>query len=487
MPITFDCPECGKACRAPAEMAGRKAKCQDCKAIITVPDEEEKVAEKPLPKRKAVPAVADDADEEKPRAKKSRKDDDEEEEKPRAKKSRKDDDDDEEDKPRKKKARKDDDDEDEEDSPRAKKSRKDDDEEEDDDSPAAKKKRKYHDVDDSPRKKAKPKRRKSGSGMGMVLMLGGGALALLVVCGGGFGILAWSLGWIGSASEMAFAPDGCTHVQIIHVSQIEGSGAYQTITRDAPLLKQKFAAPGNNDAITQAGVDSMFTAGSDSGDIIVIKTKKSISQADLTKGKSLKETKVGKYTMLEGPGEALCVADSSTVVFSHKPELLKKVLERGKAPELSAGMKKALGYTDLSKSMAFANDHKGGVMRAAGGGLGGMGGGLATGSEVECSGGYEQYDTDIRVSQTFLCKDGPSAEAAKKKQDDNMEFVKKLSGGNGNADNPMLEMAQAMHVTVSGSEVRIEGTIKADLIARMMKAFGAGPGPGGGGPGGKPR
>ncbi len=478
MPITFDCPECGKACRAPAEMAGRKAKCQDCKAIISVPADEEKVTEKPLPKRKAVPAVADDADEEKPRAKKSRKDDDDEEEKPRAKKSRKDDDDEEEDQPRKKKARKDDD-EDDDDSPRVTKSRKDDDDEDEDDSPAAKKKRKYHDEDDSPRKKAKAKGKKSGSGMGMVLMLGGGALALLVLCGGG-GALAWWL--LGSgASEMAFAPDGCTHIQVTHVSQIESSGAYQTMTRDNPLAKQQFTAPGNNDAITQAGVESTFTAGMDGGDIIVIKTKKSLSAADLTKGKNYKETKAGKYTMLESPGEAMCLADSSTVVYSHKPDLLKKVLERGKAPELSPGMKKALGYTDLSKSIAFANDHKGGVMRA-GGGVAGMGGGLITGPEVECSGGYQQVDSDIRVSQTYLFKDSASAEAAKKKQQDGVEVLKKLSG-NGNADNPMLEMATAMQPSVSGAELKMEGTYKADVIARLMKQFGGG----GGGPGGKPR
>jgi hypothetical protein len=476
MPITFDCPECGKACRAPAEMAGRKAKCQECKAIITVPAEEEQVADKPLPKRKAVPAVADDEDEEKPRAKKSRKDD-EDEEKPRAKKSRRDDDD-EEDKPRKKKGRKDDDDDDD-DSPRVKKSRKDDDEDEDDDdSPSGKKKRKYHDVDDSPRKKTKAKGKKSGSGMGTILMLGGAALALVVLCGGG-GALAWWL-WFSTASEMAFAPDGCTYVEMVHVSQIESSGAYQTLTKDNPQAKKQFTAPGNNDAITQAGMESMFTAGSDNGEVIVIKTKKSISQADLSKGKNLKETKAGKYTLLEGTGEALCLADSSTVVFSHKPDLLKKVLERGKAPELSDNMKKALKYTDLSKSMAFASDHKGGVKRAAGG-LAAMGGAPVTGNEVECSGGYQQVDSDIRVSYTYLFKDGPSAEAAKKKQDENMELTKKLAGGKGNTDNPMLEVAQAIQVSVSGSELRMEGTIKADLIARLMKQFGGGGGPGGGG------
>ncbi len=482
MPITFDCPECGKSCRAPAEMAGRKAKCQDCKAIITVPAEEEKVAEKPLPKRKAVPAAADDADEEKPRAKKSRKDDDDED-KPRAKKSRKDDDDDDEDdKPRKKKTRQDDEDDD--DSPRAKKSRKDDDDEEDD-SPAVKKKRKYHDEDDSPRKKTKPKK-KSGSGMGMILMLGGGALVLVLACGG-FGFLAWSMGWIGGASEMAFAPDGCTHIQVTHVSQIESSAAYQTMTRDNPLLKQQFAAPGANDALTQAGVDSTFTAGAESGDIIVIKTKKSISAADLSKGKNYKETKAGKYTMLEGPGEAMCVADSSTVVYSHQPDLLKKVLERGKAPELSPNMKKALGYTDLSKSVAFANDHKGGVKRAAGG-FGGMGGLATSSNDVECSGGYQQIDSDIRVTNTYLFKDAASAAAAKKQQDDGLELLKKMAGGK--ADNPLLEIATAMQLTVSGSELKMEGTYKADTITRLLKGFGGGGGgvPGGpGGPGGKPR
>jgi hypothetical protein len=492
MPITFDCPECGKPCRAPAEMAGRKAKCQDCKAIITVPAEEEQVADKPLPKRKAVPTVADDEDDEKPRAKKSRKDDDDEEEdKPRARKSRKDDDDEEEDeKPRKKKSRRDDEDEDDDDRPRVKKSRKDDDEDEDDDKPA-KKKRQYHDEDDSPRKKTKAKKKKSGSGMGLILMLGGAALALLVLCGGG-GALAWWL-WLGAASEMAFVPDDCTEIRMIHISQMENSSAYKAFTnQDQNAVKEFTATPGNFDAIKQAGVDSVFSASSSEGEVNVIKTKKDITDADLVKGRNYKDVKAGKYALHEGTLESVCLVNSTTVVYSTKPALLKKVLERGKAPELSAGMKKALGYTNRSKSVAKA--------RVKSNGVGGGGGmilpfGVDMTQGVECAGGFMQFDSEIHFEDTTAFKDAQSAEAAKKKtEDDIKKLVDNLDAafkllGKGNADNPMKEMFQSIHVTVSGSEVHVEATWSSDLIERVAKAQNDLKGGIGGkpGPGGKPR
>ena len=37
MPISVKCTDCGKALKAPDELAGKKAKCPDCGAIVPVP------------------------------------------------------------------------------------------------------------------------------------------------------------------------------------------------------------------------------------------------------------------------------------------------------------------------------------------------------------------------------------------------------------------------------------------------------------------
>jgi predicted RNA-binding Zn-ribbon protein involved in translation (DUF1610 family) len=60
MAIKFDCPACGKTTQAPDEMAGRKARCPLCKAVIEVPSAPEEKAYAVTDVRK--PAV-DDGDE----------------------------------------------------------------------------------------------------------------------------------------------------------------------------------------------------------------------------------------------------------------------------------------------------------------------------------------------------------------------------------------------------------------------------------------
>ena len=38
MPISVRCSDCGKALKAPDDLAGQKAKCPDCGAVVTVPN-----------------------------------------------------------------------------------------------------------------------------------------------------------------------------------------------------------------------------------------------------------------------------------------------------------------------------------------------------------------------------------------------------------------------------------------------------------------
>ncbi len=35
--ITFDCPKCGRGCKAPDEHAGKEVLCKDCKVLINIP------------------------------------------------------------------------------------------------------------------------------------------------------------------------------------------------------------------------------------------------------------------------------------------------------------------------------------------------------------------------------------------------------------------------------------------------------------------
>jgi hypothetical protein len=67
MPIRFECPACKKRTQAPEELAGRKARCPNCQAVINVPDLPEPVEEAdeapqpaPAPARRAPARRAED-------------------------------------------------------------------------------------------------------------------------------------------------------------------------------------------------------------------------------------------------------------------------------------------------------------------------------------------------------------------------------------------------------------------------------------------
>lgn len=117
MPISFACPECDHAIKAPDELAGRRVKCPSCKAAVSVParaaakratpppaeDEESRpapskqAARREPPRRPAPPPDADDPDD-RPRRKPPRDDEDDADDGPRRKPVR----DDEEARPRRK-------------------------------------------------------------------------------------------------------------------------------------------------------------------------------------------------------------------------------------------------------------------------------------------------------------------------------------------------------------------------------------------------
>ncbi len=168
MPIEFSCSECERPIRVRDELAGKRIKCPGCSEAVTVPEEDAP----PPPKKsglRAAPAAparrrAEDEEDDRPRRPARGRDDEDEDDRPR-RPSRARDEDEDEGRPRKGRGRDDDEDE-----------------------------------DDRPRKKPK---KQGGSGMLMVLGIGGGVLGLLLIGG----LLWWLLSGGGGAGSLAmFVP-----------------------------------------------------------------------------------------------------------------------------------------------------------------------------------------------------------------------------------------------------------------------------------------
>ena len=65
MPISVKCTDCGKSLKAPDSLAGKKAKCPDCGAIVPIPKaalDAEEMGDGPVSKPKAKPKPVEDDD-----------------------------------------------------------------------------------------------------------------------------------------------------------------------------------------------------------------------------------------------------------------------------------------------------------------------------------------------------------------------------------------------------------------------------------------
>jgi hypothetical protein len=176
-------------------------------------------------------------------------------------------------------------------------------------------------------------------------------------------------------------------------------------------------------------------------------------------------------------GTAFCLPESTLVVTCPKFDVLKKILERGKSPEFSEGLRNAMSEADFSKSMALAVNVKG-LMASesfAQGFKEGFSRGLAQGGSTGLEGVNEQFLQDLlglavdarldsskaTVSATLLCKDAKFAEDAKKILDGAQVIMRNTLKGTRGAPRELSDMVDAIKFSVSGAKVK--GTLQTSL------------------------
>jgi phage FluMu protein Com len=326
-------------------------------------------------------------------------------------------------------------------------------------------------------KKAKGKSKKGGGKKGLII---GGAIGLglcLLLCGGGTVGLGYWYFRSGAAEDIRYYPNNAQAVETVHVDQITNSAVFKEIAA-AGGQNNEFANLENQYGIPSTNIDRYSTArthGPSPESITVVRTKTPVQAGDISaklKGADAKvtfsEAAVGNFKINEpstppgAPGirNAFCLIDSKTVVYG-QGRTVRSVLERNKAPELSAGMQAVMKKADFSRSQTRVEDFSDGnqqmVMPGMGMGFGQFGPGKQFDNLVE----EVQAGSDLSVHAAITFKDPASATAAKKEMDDNLQMTK---------NNPLMKPFADIQVTstVSGStlttDVKIDGKTLAKLV-----------------------
>jgi hypothetical protein len=440
MSIAFSCPDCEKTFKVPDAMAGRKAKCSGCGATILIANVIG-LTEKPTARIRSKAAIV--------------KDDDnyQEEDAP----------------PRKGRIRQDD-------------AEDVDDELDDDDEEPTRKSRK---------RRGKSKKKKKSSAMLLALLVVGG-VTLLVLAGAGGG-LAWYF-WPSSVDPAKFAPDNCKMVMVMNMEQLEGTPAYDALERESSKLNNQMFA-GNNSSLKKSRVAQVqifsavgggFAGGpnpiggnpaTNEQTVIVVKTKDSISVDDLRNDPTLKgpftETKVNGYTLYEGNPMSFCRLNSRQVLLGPSGAL-RAVLNRDKKPEFSDNLKAAIDKADFSKPFAMAID------ASEPPNVGGPKRGGADATETLWVAIQAVCGQDINLTIIAQSRTDRGAQQIKKQADGLVTVLKLVPGQKLFAGEP--------RITVAGSTLTADLTIKTDAFVQTIKQakdnpFNAGGNPPGGNPG----
>jgi hypothetical protein len=425
MPVVFACPHCHKKLRAPDDRAGCKLKCPGCGDLIEVPEEES--APPPVAAVKRAPRVAPPPEEEQ-----------EEAERPAPRKRRRA----------------------EEEPPDEDEGRRPDEEEDEEEAPAARRRR---------RKKRAKKSGKRGAPVLLLALLGGGLV--LLVAGGSFA--AWYVISSRAAPKagdwMTFLPDGCQTINSDHLAQIRGSRLYQDLQREAPAAAdpfsdtrtQKFGLPGSDVVRIIEGLVGPER-------VTILETAGPVAPAKIQEQKGpYTETKVGRYTMYTGSGEAFCVPANNLVVFSDSL-LLQKILQRDKAPQLSPGLQKHVTLVNFAKAKATLTEPQGTGLPPGGMGFGPFAGSpAAADADVEVVGSEIDIGTDLAISSVIVCKTPQGAEAFKRRLDDQQNLLRGMGGMLGGDE--ITEILKNQQITLNGSRVSVALTLKGDFVIRQAK------------------
>ena len=156
--------------------------------------------------------------------------------------------------------------------------------------------------------------------------------------------------------------------------------------------------------------------------------------------------------------------NSKLIVACPKLKMLQRILERGRAPEISAGMRDALCATDLGKTFAVAVDVKGMMaseeasrtMQQNLGGAAGLQG--LNGELIKNVLGFA-FDASLDSSRatcnaTLMCKEAKVAEDAKKMLEGGQVVLRNMLKGQKDVPGEVPDMVDAIKFTVSGTTLK---------------------------------
>jgi hypothetical protein len=190
-----------------------------------------------------------------------------------------------------------------------------------------------------------------------------------------------------SAELPKYLPDGCNLIVAVNFAEVYDSSYYQKLKTDIAdfargekgFTEEIGLAPSNLASVIMAG--NAAATGREGQPIVVVKTRKPISAADLRAARTVRsyqkdfsynEIKVGAQTIYEATyhfsfdqgkgelqhGEAFAVVEDNVVLFGSNGEALRKVLARGKAADLSPELASAAKDADFTKTLVFVFDLK---------------------------------------------------------------------------------------------------------------------------------
>jgi phage FluMu protein Com len=334
------------------------------------------------------------------------------------------------------------------------------------------------DVDRDEEEERPSRRRKKKKGFPFLFVGLGCGLGLLLLFG--VGGAAWYFWPSGIGDDLRYMPNGCQMIASVRLDQMLDSEAVKQVKREFPDLEKKVLdkdlekevglGPTNIERVTFGANFS----GQEPDIVAVVHTKTSVQASDLTakmrRGKDVKESKVGSYTIYEssGPaGDAFCIVNSKLVVGGPSKSV-RAVLQRDKKPDFSASMQAAMNQVNFSDTYALALDVK--SLPKDGGNAGLMPGGLGNFSATKMIGGVDGFAlsgkvaTDVTLKATVLCKDNQSATDLKKQIDGALVTVRQSEFVPKDFAN-LLDM----DLTVSGSNLNLTKTIKVEPLLKAAR------------------
>lgn len=334
------------------------------------------------------------------------------------------------------------------------------------------------------------RRRKKGSSVLLWSLIGGGAFLLIGVV-----VLLMFLLWGGGGpgAELAYMPDNAEMIAQVQVASLRASGAFKTLTKDDKSLENELNQTKQRIGIEIDDINSIMFGGKKAAKepVMAVRTKKGYSADQILENLNWKsnssKSKEGNFEIHKNNGTnmAFCVVNSNVVVYGTDEEL-HKIFKRNGQPSLSADLKSAMNSVSFSSTAAFAAAGDG--VKEAKGEMGFMPGmDDSKFSAPQSVAGTVNLSSNINISINVFFKDSTTA----------TDMVKVIDGGLTAAKN-MQQMEKNMksvleRVSVSASGARVTGTAngidpewlkgnsKGMSVAGMIPNYG-GPGPIGPGP-----